>query len=102
MQERLKMRDETKLTIPWEKIQAEIFSPEEIRDAELQAELISQLVKAREEKQITQKELEKKTGLKQSYIARIETGKANITIKNLFKIADSLGLKVKLEQEETA
>jgi hypothetical protein len=52
------MRSETELTIPWEKVQAEIFTPEEIAEAEFQAELIVKLAKARDEKKITQKQRE--------------------------------------------
>ncbi|HPM10401.1 MAG TPA: helix-turn-helix transcriptional regulator [Paludibacter sp.] len=93
------MRSETELTIPWEKVQAEIFTPEEIAEAEFQAELIVKLAKARDEKKITQKQLEEITGLKQSFIARVEKGKTNITLDTLFKIITPLGLKVKIEQE---
>ena len=44
----------------------------------------------RTESNLTQKELAKKCGIKQSNISRLESGKANPTIKFLQKVADSL------------
>lgn len=53
-------------------------------------EIIEKLVKVRTESNLTQKELAKKCGIKQSNISRLESGKANPTIKFLQKVADSL------------
>lgn len=53
-------------------------------------EIIDKLIRARTEQGITQKELAKKCGIKQSNISRLENGKGNPTIKFLQKIADAL------------
>lgn len=53
-------------------------------------EIIEKLVKVRIESKLTQKELAKKCGIKQSNISRLESGRANPTIKFLRKVADSL------------
>lgn len=57
-------------------------------------ELVSQLIKARQEKHLTQKELAEKAGTKQASIARLESGSYNPTFNFLQKIAGALGKKV--------
>lgn len=53
-------------------------------------EIIRKIISARIELGLTQKELAKKCGIKQSNISRLESGKANPTIKFLQKIAKAL------------
>lgn len=53
--------------------------------------LISQLIKARIRKGFTQKELAEKIGTKQSAIARVESGTANISLAFLEKLTQALG-----------
>lgn len=43
----------------WGEVRAELFTPEEIAESNLRVALIGELIKARQEKGITQKELEK-------------------------------------------
>lgn len=57
-------------------------------------ELISQLIRARQEKHLTQKELAEKVGTKQASIARLESGNYNPTLNFLQKIAAALGKKI--------
>lgn len=45
---------------------------------------------------LTQKELAQKVGKEQSYIARVEKGESDIQLSSFFRIADALGLKLKL------
>lgn len=42
---------------------------------------------------LTQKEVAKKLGREQSYIARVENGKADIQISSFFRIASILGIQ---------
>ena len=58
----------------WNEVRAELFSPEEIAESDLRVALMGELVKARKEQGISQRELEKLSGVKQPVIARIETG----------------------------
>ena len=60
-------------------------------------EIIDKLISARIEANLTQKELAKKCGLKQSNISRLERGKANPTLKFLKKLADSLDCDLVVE-----
>ena len=56
--------------------------------------LVSQLIKARAKKGLTQRDLAKKMGTKQSAIARIESGNANPSVSFLEKLAQALGSKL--------
>lgn len=60
-------------------------------------EIVKQLISAREELHITQKELSKRTGIKQGNISRLERGNCNPSIEFLQKIAHGLGKKLHIE-----
>lgn len=47
----------------------------------------------RKELKLTQKQLAEKLGREQSYIARVENGKADIQISSFFRIAAILGIQ---------
>lgn len=57
-------------------------------------QLISQLIEARIRHGLTQEQLAKKIGTKQSAIARVESGNANPSISFLEKIAAAMGSKL--------
>lgn len=60
-------------------------------------EIIEKLIKVRAEYNLTQKELAKKCGIKQSNISRLESGKGNPTIKFLQKLADGMDCDLYIE-----
>ena len=60
-------------------------------------ELIRAIVKARTDKNITQKELSLKTGINQADISKFETGTRKPSLKILEKIADALDMAIKIE-----
>lgn len=57
-------------------------------------ELIEQLITARAERNMTQKQLAEKVGTKQSCIARLESGNYNPSFQFLQRIATALGKKL--------
>ncbi len=57
-------------------------------------QLIREMIKARREAGLTQKELAERTGLQQSNISRIENGNGNPSLETLNKIAQGLGKKL--------
>ena len=59
-------------------------------------EVIALLTKERLAKGVTQKELAKKIGTKQSAIARLESGTYNPSLAFLFRIADALNARIKI------
>ncbi len=75
----------------WGEVRAELFTQEEIAESNLRVALIGELIKARQEKGITQKELEKMSGVKQPVIARMETGSTSPQLDTILKILAPLG-----------
>lgn len=75
----------------WEELQKELFTPEEIAASNLRVALIGELIKARQERGISQKKLEELSGVKQSIIARMEKGTTNPQIDTLLKVLAPLG-----------
>ena len=66
-------------------------TPEEIAESDLRAALIGELIKARQERGISQKQLEEISGVKQPVIARMEKGTTNPQINTLIKVLAPLG-----------
>ena len=63
-------------------------------DYDVFEEIRGQLIKAREEAGLTQKDLARLSGLAQSNISNIENGSNRPTITTLKKIADALGKRL--------
>ncbi len=59
-------------------------------------ELISQLIKARSEKHLTQEEFAKIMGTQKSNISRLESGNYNPSLDFIIKAANLLGKKVEV------
>lgn len=68
-----------------------ILTPEERAESDLRVALIGELIKARQEKGISQKQLEKLSGVKQPIIARMEKGSTSPQISTLLKVLAPLG-----------
>ncbi|MGI5990158.1 MAG: helix-turn-helix domain-containing protein [Lachnospiraceae bacterium] len=85
----------------WEDARKDLLSdPEtakEYEDLRPQYEVISQIIKARDEQGMTQAELAEKTGICQSNISRLEGGSYNPTLKFLVRIAKGLGMELHIE-----
>ena len=69
-----------------DEFEKEIFTPEELAASDLRVALISEFVKARNEKGITQRKLEELSGVRQPVIARIERGHISPQIETLVKM----------------
>ncbi len=69
-------------------------SPAERAKIEFEVELIGKLIAAREAKGLTQEQLAKAAGVKQSAIARLESLKATPQIDTLFKVLTPMGYKL--------
>ena len=55
------------------------------------------MLSSRAEKSLTQKQLADITGIPQADISRLENGNANPSLRTLRRLADGLGMKLKLE-----
>lgn len=71
------------------------ISDTETRLAKMQ-EMLVVLGDFRKEAGVTQKELATKTGMKNSYISRVEHGKSDIQLSSFLKILNALGVKFEL------
>ncbi len=84
------MSDETKV------------SPAEKNRIEFEASLIGKLIKAREEKGLSQRGLAQLSGIKQPQIARLESMKSSPQLDTLFKILTPLGYTLSITPMEEA
>lgn len=69
---------------------------EEVEHLKPEYELISQIIQIRIEQNITQEELAKRTGIKQSNLSRLESGRYNPSMQFLKKIAKGLGKELSI------
>lgn len=84
----------------WKNIKKELLQDEVVQKEydrlSPRYEAISQLISARLDKGITQKELAQKVGTKQSAIARFEAGNVNPSLDFLERIASVMGYRVRV------
>ena len=62
-----------------------------------ECEYVKAIIAARMERNLTQKELAQKTGIRQSNISRIENGNSSPTVATLQQIADGVGKTLHIE-----
>lgn len=75
----------------WSEVRQEMFTAEEIAESDLRVALIGEIVKARKEKGISQRQLGEMSGVKQPVIARMENGSASPNLSTVLKVLAALG-----------
>jgi len=75
----------------WADLERELFTPEEIEESRVRVALMGELIKARNERGITQKKLEEISGVRQPVIARMEKGRTSPNLDTVLKVLTSLG-----------
>lgn len=79
---------------------------EQLKDPAFQAEwdaleperqIMRAIVEGREERALTQKQLAEATGIHQADISRLENGTGNPSLRTLKRLADGLGMTLKVE-----
>ena len=60
-------------------------------------DIIQAMIDARKKLDLTQKELSEKTGITQADISRIENGTRNPSLNMMKRLAEGLGMRLKLE-----
>ena len=82
------------------------FLKEQLKDENLKKEydasepeftIIKAMIDARKDSGMTQKELSEKTGINQADISKLENGTANPSLRTLQRLADGMGMVLKLE-----
>jgi toxin-antitoxin system, antitoxin component, xre family len=64
---------------------------------EAEFSIIQAIIDARKVSGLTQKDLAERTGIAQSDISKLENGSANPSLRTLQRLADGMGMKLKLE-----
>ena len=82
------------------------FFEEQMKDAAFRKEwealqpemaIVKAMLDARKKTGMTQKELSEKTGITQADISRLENGNANPSLKTLQRLAEGMGMTLRLE-----
>jgi len=75
----------------WKDVRPELYTAEEIRESNLRVAIIGELIKARQEKNISQRELEQLSGVKQPIISRMESGETSPQLDTILRVLAPLG-----------
>lgn len=85
------MSDMSSVGRTWADVRKELLTPEEIVESDLRVALIGELIKARKERGLSQRELEALSGVKQPVIARMENGSTVPNLNTILKVLAPLG-----------
>ncbi len=85
------MKENYVLGRSWDEVRADLFTPEEITESDLRVAVIGEIIKARQEQGISQKQLEEMSGVKQPVIARMEKGATSPQLDTILKLLFPLG-----------
>ena len=80
----------------WNDFEKENFTVQEIAESEARVKIICEIIDARKEQGMTQKELEKRSGIKQPVIARMENGKTDPQLSTVLRILGALGKTIEV------
>jgi len=77
----------------WDELKKDItsLSPEDWTEIDFKVKIIGEILKARQEENVTQRALEELSGVKQPVIARIESGDTDPQISTVLRILRPLG-----------
>ncbi|VTR21061.1 transcriptional regulator [Actinobacillus pleuropneumoniae] len=75
----------------WTSFEQEIFDESEIAETQFRIRLILEIIETRQQLGISQRKLEKLSGVKQSMIARVEKGSVNPVVGDGIKVACAVG-----------
>ena len=75
----------------WDELEKELFTPEEIAESELRVAMIGEMIKAKQDRGMSEEQLEELSGVKQPVLAQAEHGSTSLRIDTLLKILAPLG-----------
>ena len=86
--------------VKWQDVKNSMTSltDEEKREVDLMADIITKIIERRQELGISQRELEKLTGVRQEAICRIENMKNMPQLDTLIKLMEPLGLRLSVSK----
>lgn len=86
-----------KKEITWEEVRKNLnITPEEEEEIKLEKEIMKATIEARKEAELSQRDLSKKTGIKQPAIARIEKGIGSPRVSTLMKLLYPIGYTLRV------
>lgn len=86
-----------KKELEWNEIRKSLdFTEEEEIEIQLEKDIIQAVIDARKKSQLTQRELSKKSGIKQPSIAKIETCSRSPQITTLIKLLYPMGYTIRV------
>ena len=81
----------------WDEIEKSLnITPEQEAEIQLEMDIIKAVIEARESQKLTQRELSKKSGVKQPAIARIEKGINSAQIRTIIKLLYPMGYTLRV------
>lgn len=80
----------------WDDFEKSLCTPEEIEESNLRVSLITEIVNARNNSGLSQKELEEISGIKQPVISRFESGTSDPKLSTIMKFLHSIGKTLKV------
>jgi transcriptional regulator with XRE-family HTH domain len=80
----------------------EILTAEELQASNARVAIINELITARNNKKISQRELERLSGIKQPIISRLEAGATDPQLDTILKLLASLGMTLAVVPTEKA
>ena len=85
----------------WEDFEKELnITPEQEAEIQLEMDLIEATIEARKKSNLSQRELSKKTGIKQPAIARIESRSRSPQATTLIKLLYPMGYTIRVKQKK--
>ncbi len=86
------------MSIDWDKLYSgfDSLTQEDKDEIELKVKIVGEIFKARKDKGLTQAEWEAISGVKQSFIARVENNKTDPQLTTILKILRPLGKTLKV------
>ncbi len=88
------MENVSPLGTKWSEYKETLLSSDERAVIKIKTDLISEIVRARHAKNLTQQELGDISNIKQPVIARLEKGRTNPQLETLIKLLIPLGLTI--------
>ena len=83
--------------LTWEEVRKNLnFTPEEEAEIQLEKDLIQATIDLRKKNNLTQRDLSKKSGLKQPVIARIESGTRSPQVYTLMRMLLPMGYTLRI------
>jgi ribosome-binding protein aMBF1 (putative translation factor) len=79
-----------------EMLEEGLISEEEIRESDMRAALMVEMIRARRDRGLSQRDLERMSGVRQPVISRIENGTDIPKLDTVMKVLAPLGLTLKL------